>query len=1191
MMSFARRSVSPSAIQGFLLIALFLLSGSSLIAQVSREEAVSDWKAQNTEQAKPGSGREVRKEPRRGFADLITSTSYVFSSASAVALEDMSSGTTQLVAANLDDNASAVTNIGFEFFYDGVRFTQFSCNANGLCKLGSPAVTTSFDNGSATTGFATTTNSPKIAPYYDDLWIGTNGKVHMKVIGSAPNRKLVVEWQNMQIPRVAAGNTGAGTFQMWLFETSGVIEFVYGNGIVLNSANAGYTVGLQSGAATNFASVTTTALTVSYAAANNTQTNAITAGTAYIFTTQPAPIAPTTVTFTGTASTTTTVNWVDNSSTELGFAVYRSADGGTTYSFVGQVAAGVTSFNDSGLSPNTQYFYQVAAFTEGSVSTAATGSVTTTAAANLSCAGAGGAWSAPATWSGAAVPTAGDNVTVQTGCTVTIDTAASALSLTVGGTLQFEDTTARTLTVAGNVTVNAGGTLQSGVGGTVITHVLSVGGSLTNNGTLDFSTNSNTAGAGITFTGAANATFNGTGATTDIRSITVNKGTSSASVVDVSPTNFTVQGVNTDVAGFLTLTNGTFKISGTFTATNRVFTTAAYVIPTTAGIWLNNPNFTVAGTATSTTSGNNGLFRLTQGTYTIGLTAADGFDASATGAVYVIEGGTLNANGRFDPQGTVTYTQTGGTVNCAIVGNNRSSFGSFEIFGTGSTFNMSGGTINILQPSSGATKDDYSMTGTTQNITGGQIVFGATGAPTGSTYGMPFGTSFLPNFTVNTGMTLNVNNVVVFFRGTSITNNGTISSTGTSARFDFANPNAAMSLSGAGLFGTVVVPFASIGSNSPFQTTLTQPVVALRVNLFTSGFVNSGQITLGNGGASTTVVQIGSTGLTTPGGSFDASPVHNQGTGGEIVLYAFETAPRTTGFEINPTRSLTSISLVDNPSGVTIAGGNITLTSAAAALVLTNGEMKAGANKITLASGTATVTRTNGYVNGNFEKTFAAAGSKVFEVGANGFSPATANVTAGTFPATVTVTAIDGAIEGFDAAKSISRQWTVAAGAGTTADLSFTYLDADVNGNEADYRVYRKIGTGGPTTNLCPGAPCVTPATNVAGPAPGVTVFGRFTAAENGTPLAAGVSISGRVLSSEERGIRNAVVTISGGALTQPLTIRSGPNGRFTFDDIPAGETYVITVGARRFQFSNPSRIISVTDNIVGFDFMADDPR
>ena len=203
--------------------------------------------------------------------DAITVGTYPFTNFSAIALEDMSSGTTQLVAANQEDTASSVTNIGFEFWFDGVRQTQFSVNANGLLRLGSIVIGTTSGN-----NLTSTTNVPQIAPYWDDLFTGTNGKVHYKVVGSAPNRKLVVEWQNMQIPRVGINNAGAGTFQCWLFETSGIIEFVYGSGIAINAANSGYSVGFGTAAAT-LASVTTSVPSVAYGTANNAQTNAITA--------------------------------------------------------------------------------------------------------------------------------------------------------------------------------------------------------------------------------------------------------------------------------------------------------------------------------------------------------------------------------------------------------------------------------------------------------------------------------------------------------------------------------------------------------------------------------------------------------------------------------------------------------------------------------------------------------------------------------------------------------------------------------------------------------------------------------------------------------------------------------------------------------------------------------------------------
>jgi len=1017
--------------------------------------------AANTEKEET-KGKGLREIATPPGPNLITALTYAFSNTSAVALEDMSTGTTTLVVASSDDNNSVLADIGFDYWFDGVRATQFGVNGNGFARLGSVPTGASFTN-----SIATTTNAPKIMPFWDDLCVGTTGKVHSKTIGSAPNRKLIIEFLGMQITRGAGcAGVGGGTFQMWLFETTGVIEFVYGNGMVATAAaDGGYSIGLQSGAATNFASVTTSPVSVSYAAANNTQTSAITSGTAYLFT--PAiPADPSNLTFTGTTAVSTTLNWIDNSSNEFGFVIYRSTDGGVNYSILSQTAAGATSFTDNTVSPNTNYFYQVRAVSEGALSGAITNNVTTGATGNISSTAAGGNWSDTATWVGGVVPTGSDQVTIVNGATVTIDTAAVAFSVTVGtggspAVLQFEPTTARTLTVGSNVSIATNGTFQSAATGTVTTHSLSLAGNLTNSGILDFSTNANTAGAAITFTGAANTGFSGAGLTSDVRAISVNKGSSAASIVELTASNFTVQGSSADVAGYLTLVNGTFKISGSFAVTNRTFTTAAYTIPATGGIWLNNANYAIAATASGATTSNNGLLRVTQGIYNIGIGAGDQM-RGGTGASFTIEGGTINVSGAFDPQNPCAYTQTGGIMNVGTVGNNVSNFGTFELFSTATTgsFTMSGGTINLVNPSTGATKVDYrnnTPTATT-NITGGSVVIGAGAAPASSIYTV---SGQMPSTTVNATHTMRVNNAVVFMRGTTVANNGIIDFTGANARYDFGSLSSAMTYGGAGVFGTLAVPVAGVGisANSIFQTTLSSPIVCNRVNLFQGGFTNSNQITLGNAGTSTTVVQIGSTGLTTPGGSFDVSPVHNQGTGGEILIYAFETAPRTTGVEINPTRLLTSIGLVDNPNGVTIAGGDLTLTSAATALTLTNGRLITGSNTLILSSGTALVARTNGYVDGNFRKNFAASASKVFEVGtANGFSPATINVTAGA-PGDVTVRAVQGKQPNIPGTDALQRYWVLTAAPAVTADLTLQYLAADVVGTEASYQVVKYTGS------------------------------------------------------------------------------------------------------------------------------------
>src|SRR5580765_5232390 len=166
-----------------------------------------------------------------------------------------------------------------------------------------------------------------------------------------------------------------------------------------------------------------------------------------------------------------------------------------------------------------------------------------------------GAWSSPATWD-AGVPVATDDVVIGAGTTVTIDTTPITVnSLLVNGTLQY-DAVVRAFTVTTNLSIAPGGTLQTNTVGAQTGHTLSVGGSLTNDGTLDLSTSANTSGARLTFTGAASNTFSGVGGTTNLRTLTINKGTSNANVLEITTSALSVQGTVVDGTpmAYLTIT-------------------------------------------------------------------------------------------------------------------------------------------------------------------------------------------------------------------------------------------------------------------------------------------------------------------------------------------------------------------------------------------------------------------------------------------------------------------------------------------------------------------------------------------------------------------------------------------------------------------------------------------------------------
>ncbi|MBK8303651.1 MAG: hypothetical protein IPK98_09740 [Chloracidobacterium sp.] len=53
-----------------------------------------------------------------------------------------------------------------------------------------------------------------------------------------------------------------------------------------------------------------------------------------------------------------------------------------------------------------------------------------------------------------------------------------------------------------------------------------------------------------------------------------------------------------------------------------------------------------------------------------------------------------------------------------------------------------------------------------------------------------------------------------------------------------------------------------------------------------------------------------------------------------------------------------------------------------------------------------------------------------------------------------------------------------------------------------------------------------------------------------------------------------------------PINVMTGVNGRYTVPGLMAGETYVVTVISRRFFFTEPSRVITLNDNVTDADFI-----
>lgn len=304
-----------------------------------------------------------------------------------------------------DDHVSGaafVAPLGFNFAYDGVGQTQCYISPNGFISFGTvqPA-----PNGYIPLSVASSfTGGGTISALGIDLISGVaTDNIVYSTIGSAPNRTFVVQWTNAR-RKVAIGNFN---FQIRLHETSNIIEIVYGSCSTADATVYNVQVGirgvtndflqgdvnnrLQNGVNTNFPwsgkTVTGTANSSTVRTSINEYPNN---GLSYTYTPSLACTTPT-ASATGLtigATSTDSTSFVGNTFTaaspaSTNYLILRSTVNTTptnisipnrVYWAVNDVISGTytvisnsntTSFTQTGLNPNTLYYYWVIPYNAG----------------------------------------------------------------------------------------------------------------------------------------------------------------------------------------------------------------------------------------------------------------------------------------------------------------------------------------------------------------------------------------------------------------------------------------------------------------------------------------------------------------------------------------------------------------------------------------------------------------------------------------------------------------------------------------------------------------------------------------------------------------------------------------------------------------------------------------------------------
>jgi len=167
-----------------------------------------------------------------------------------------------------DNDNSSVQQIGFDFEFNGSTYREFVLNTNGYIKLGasapsSPSIFYPTSNGN-TNSVITAPDIDMLYPYNHDMTGTGTTEYRVYTSGTAGSRVCTIQYKDVADKLAPAQYTNM-QFQVKLYETSKIIEYVYGAftasanvstlitaAVGLKGLDAGNTVNLAKGSATSW---------------------------------------------------------------------------------------------------------------------------------------------------------------------------------------------------------------------------------------------------------------------------------------------------------------------------------------------------------------------------------------------------------------------------------------------------------------------------------------------------------------------------------------------------------------------------------------------------------------------------------------------------------------------------------------------------------------------------------------------------------------------------------------------------------------------------------------------------------------------------------------------------------------------------------------------------------------------------
>ncbi len=944
---------------------------------------------------------------------------------------DMTTGTTVVLGGSAVTNTtSTAANLNFDFYSGGQRFTNFTVTPNGWVGLGGGVAPTILWSAAVFSG-------TRIAPFLGPL-LNTNvpplssmttssiGRVHYKLIGTSPSRVGVIEFLRMSINSSVVDDTN--TFQVRLYESNGAIEFVYGRMKITAGAPLDFNIGFKIAAGSHSVNASTNTSSTISTSTNNYTTNTfipnihgLSGGFQRSYTFTPnAPNPPTNFTITNVTNNGMTLNWTD-ASNETAYVLYRSIDGGSTYTFVQQLAANVTTYTATGLPSNTDVYWRIFSVRESLSSQQ--DNVATTLGSSIITSVTDGNWNNTATWSTGTIPTINDSVLISPGDTVLLNVNnATCLRLSVDGALHYNGNTNNILTILTNLEVNPIGAVRS-LSTLTGSSTLNIGqntnllttGSIINNGIIDIESGTN--GVILNILGNGNSTISGTPSIFKLRNLQIQKNNNVNNIVDVLTPFSVFLTTNTST---LSIFSGTLRLSCAINLTPYGSPTGTTIVSgTNSRLWFNHPNAVINSTTTppgftfTTNYTINGELRMDNGTLNVGYGNSLLTIANAT---LKMNGGTINVLGGFSHNNQGTMNMSGGTINLNPISGANALPNTTAAFLLGATanVNITGGTINLINPQTNNNNTSINiLSGGSKSFTGGTLKIGnglGNGTPVNPINTAGFGiTSQIPlwdveidtrydltsgrlvrivgDFLVGNNLTIANNSFVLPANGNTggairlfnqlvlngqIINNFPSSASQTAGLVSFEGTSNQL-ISGTGTF----LNLANLTINNANGVTSSLPNFGsvVRVNLLRGLLTTTSSIVIGSS-FSKGIIQIGGLNETTSAGSFNVVPTPNSIFPNITYIYAPSSSNHVSGsYNEMPSGAVSLSSLIITDNEGLISNRNLTVVDT---LNLGSSNLNIGNNSLSIGTGilnTGSLQRSTGYVsmnnNGQFNRWYA----------------------------------------------------------------------------------------------------------------------------------------------------------------------------------------------------------------------------